>query len=110
MPAVYFASDLVMLTSDNEGTPVSLIEAQAAGVPVVTTRVGGARSVVSQERLVESGDESALSRIVRELLTDPRALPKRAPSAAADVRQRFALDRLLADIDELYRQTLLRTG
>ena len=37
---------MVVQTSDNEGTPVSLIEAQAAGVPVVSTDVGGARSVV----------------------------------------------------------------
>ncbi len=46
IPDVCFASDVVMLTSDNEGTPVSLIEAQAAAVPVVATDVGGVRSVV----------------------------------------------------------------
>ena len=47
VPDVCFASDVVVLTSDNEGTPVSLIEAQAAGVPVVSTRVGGAAAVVA---------------------------------------------------------------
>ncbi len=41
-----YASDVVMLTSDNEGTPVSLIEAQAAALPVVATAVGGVGSVV----------------------------------------------------------------
>ena len=46
IPDVCFASDVVMLTSDNEGTPVSLIEAQAAAVPVIATDVGGVRSVV----------------------------------------------------------------
>src|SRR5205814_352579 len=46
MPDVCFASDVVALTSDNEGTPVSLIEAQAAGTVVVSTNVGGVRSVV----------------------------------------------------------------
>ena len=40
MPDVYFASDVVVVTSDNEGTNVSAIEAQAAGLPVVSTRVG----------------------------------------------------------------------
>ena len=43
---ICFASDAVVLTSDNEGTPVSLIEALAAGTPVVATRVGGVASVV----------------------------------------------------------------
>ena len=43
---VYAASDVVMLTSDNEGMPVSLIEAAAVGIPAVTTRVGSAPEVV----------------------------------------------------------------
>ena len=46
MADVFFASDVIMLTSDHEGTPVSLIEAQAAAVPVVGTDVGGTRSAV----------------------------------------------------------------
>ena len=50
MPAVYFASDVVVLTSDNEGTPVSLIEAQAAGVPVVGTDVGALARRCGTER------------------------------------------------------------
>lgn len=42
--------DIVMLTSLNEGTPVSLIEAQAANKPVITTRVGGIENVVAQDK------------------------------------------------------------
>jgi glycosyltransferase involved in cell wall biosynthesis len=41
LPDVYFASDVAVQTSDNEGTPVALIEAQAGGVPMVSTAVGG---------------------------------------------------------------------
>ena len=50
-----------MLTSDNEGTPVSLIEAQAAAVPVVATDVGGVRSVVrdGEGGLLASADDDA---------------------------------------------------
>ena len=55
MPAVYFASDVVIQTSDNEGTPVALIEAQAAGVPVVSTRVGGTESAVADALLQRGG-------------------------------------------------------
>jgi glycosyltransferase involved in cell wall biosynthesis len=51
--------DIVVLTSLNEGTPVSLIEAQAGGKPVVSTRVGGVENVVKHEVtgfLCDSGD------------------------------------------------------
>src|SRR5947207_3576106 len=73
MPDVYFASDVVAVTSDNEGTAVTAIEAQAAGLPVVTTRVGGMASVVSDG---ESGyvtapeDEAELAKAVARLVLD----------------------------------------
>jgi len=102
--AVCFASDVVVLTSDNEGTPVSLIEAQAAGVPVVSTRVGGAAAVVApgSGALVRPDDEEGFARAVRTVLE--RASPVGDPRA--HVLQTFSLDRLVADIDELYRRLL----
>jgi glycosyltransferase involved in cell wall biosynthesis len=105
--AVCFASDVVVLTSDNEGTPVSLIEAQAAGVPVVSTRVGGAAAVVTPASgaLVPSDDEDGFVRAVRAALE--RAAPTGDPRA--HVLQTFSLDRLVADIDELYRRLLAQT-
>ena len=97
-------SDVVVLTSDNEGTPVSLIEAQAAGVPVVATRVGGAAAVVdpASGALVDRDDVAGFARAVRAALDrdgesgDPRA----------HVLRTFTLDRLVGDIDELYRRLL----
>jgi glycosyltransferase involved in cell wall biosynthesis len=103
VPAVCFASDVVVLTSDNEGTPVSLIEAQAAGVPVVATRVGGAAAVVdpASGALVDREDVAGFARAVRARLEagdagDPRA----------HVLRSFTLDRLVADVDDLYRRLL----
>ena len=49
METVYAAADLVLLTSDNEGMPVSLIEAGLAGLPAVATKVGSVAEVVQQE-------------------------------------------------------------
>ena len=69
-----FASDVVMLTSDNEGTPVSLIEAHAAGVPAVATDVGGVRAVVRDGEtgfVRRADDEVGLSSAVVQLLREP---------------------------------------
>jgi glycosyltransferase involved in cell wall biosynthesis len=109
MPAVYFASDIVVQTSDNEGTPVSLIEAQAAGVPVVSTRVGGTESAVGDTRLLaHADDEHGLSQAARSLLED-RQLAAVAATAGRDrVLASFSLARLVAEIDALYRESLRR--
>jgi glycosyltransferase involved in cell wall biosynthesis len=102
MPRVYFASDVVVQTSDNEGTPVSLIEAQAAGVPVVSTRVGGTASVVVPERLAAPDDVAGLIDLVRDAL-DRTDTPDLA-AAAAEMRRRFDIGRLVEDIVVLYER------
>ena len=108
MPAVCFASDVVVLTSDNEGTPVSLIEAQAAGTPVVSTRVGGVSSVVSDGNsglIVDPGDERGLADAICRVLEDPAAAG-RARAAGAESAQAFSLEALVDGIDHLYRGLL----
>ncbi len=110
VPGICFASDVVVLTSDNEGTPVSLIEAQAAGVPVVSTRVGGAATVVGGRpgALVDPDDGAGLARAVGALLDD---LPAARASARADrarVVADFSLEALVRSLDELYRRELGR--
>jgi glycosyltransferase involved in cell wall biosynthesis len=104
---VCFASDVVVLTSDNEGTPVSLIEAQAAGTPVVSTRVGGVASVVHAGLVVEPADEQALSAAVSAVLAD-RALTERALAERAVLADRFSLETLVDRLDALYRGALAR--
>ncbi|MBV9465801.1 MAG: glycosyltransferase family 4 protein [Solirubrobacterales bacterium] len=107
MPAVCFASDVVALTSDNEGTPVSLIEAQAAGVPVVSTEVGGTASVVTDGEsgfLVARGDEAAFASVLRRLHSDASLAAELGRAGEARARERFGLERLVADIDRLYRE------
>ena len=108
IPDVCFASDVVVLTSDNEGTPVSLIEAQAAGTPVVATRVGGVASVVRDGVggfVVEPGDERAMANALAWVLDD-RSVTERARAARDDMARAFSLDALVDQIDELYRRLL----
>lgn len=108
VPALCFASDVVMLTSDNEGTPVSLIEAQAAGVPVVSTRVGGAATVVGDRpgALVAVDDIAGLAGAVRDVLDDLPAAGQAARHAAERVTATFSLDGLVHNLDGLYRREL----
>jgi len=110
VPGVCFASDVVVLTSDNEGTPVSLIEAQAAGVPVVSTRVGGAATVVGDRpgALVAPDDVPGLARAVAALLDDLPAARASARAARERVIADFSLDGLVQSLDRLYRRELGR--
>lgn len=108
IPAVCFASDLVVLSSDNEGTPVSLIEASAAGLPVISTNVGGAAAVVVDGRtgrLVNPDDGEDLASAIRALVRD-LGLRTRMGIAAREHAARFSLERLTDDLDQLYRQLL----
>jgi glycosyltransferase involved in cell wall biosynthesis len=110
VPGVCFASDVVVLTSDNEGTPVSLIEAQAAGVPVVSTRVGGAATVVGERpgALVDVDDVAGLARAVGALLDDLPAAREAAGRERERVSADFSLDGLVRSLDDLYRRELRR--
>jgi len=101
--------DIVMLTSLNEGTPVSLIEAQAANKPIVSTRVGGIENVVLPDQtayLSESGDVDGLEQQLLRLVEDD-GLRKRFGLGGWDhVSQRFHYTRLVNDMDHLYRELL----
>jgi len=106
MPDAYFATDVLVVTSDNEGTNVSAIEAQAAGVPVVSTRVGGMPSVVAADTglLVEPDDEDGFARALERVLLDPELGKNLGRNAMARTRSEFSLARLVYDIDSLYRR------
>jgi glycosyltransferase involved in cell wall biosynthesis len=113
MPAVCFASDVVVQTSDNEGTPVSLIEAQAAGVPVVSTRVGGTSSVVVHGEtgwLVDPDDVPGFGHRVAALLQAPDVRLRMGAAGQRRALDRFALERLLERIDASYRELLSTIG
>ena len=109
IPEVCFGSDVVVLCSDNEGTPVSLIEAAAAGLPTVSTRVGGAAAVVRDGEtgiLVDAEEGDALAGALRRLL-ESEAMRESMGSAGRDhVLRTFSLDRLIAELDALYQRLL----
>jgi glycosyltransferase involved in cell wall biosynthesis len=105
---VIAAADVAILTSDNEGTPVFLIEAAAGAKPAVATAVGGVPDVVTSEtgRLVPPEDVSALAQAIESLARDPELRVRLGRGAREHVRERFAHGRLLRDVDGLYRRLL----
>jgi glycosyltransferase involved in cell wall biosynthesis len=109
LPTLYAALDVVVLTSTNEGTPVSLVEAGAAGRPVVATRVGGVAEVVEDGRtgaLVPPGDPVATAAAVERLLGDPASARAMGLAARGSVASRFDAARLDDDLVELYGELL----
>lgn len=113
LPTVYADLDAVVLCSLNEGLPVTLIEALAAGRPVVATDVGAVRDLVVERetgRVVPPGNAGALAQAVVEQLTDRAGAGRMAMAGRDHVRPRFSVERLVEDLRELYRTELARRG
>jgi glycosyltransferase involved in cell wall biosynthesis len=105
----YSAIDALVLPSVNEGTPVSVIEALAARRPVVATRVGGTPDVIRDGvdgYLVDVGDTNTLSERLAGLASDPERRARMGSEGHERVLGRYAVERLVDDIDLLYRSLL----
>jgi glycosyltransferase involved in cell wall biosynthesis len=108
----YGAAHVVALSSAREGTPLALIEAAAAGRPVVATSVGGVPDVVqhgSTGIVVPDGDEVALAQGLVSLLSNVSEADRMGAAAKAG-SQRFGSERLVTDLDALYRSLLHGRG
>jgi glycosyltransferase involved in cell wall biosynthesis len=109
LEAVYADLDVVVNSSRNEGTPVALIEAMAAGRPVVATAVGGTSDLLgdgTRGLLVPARDPDALGAAILETLDNSEEASRRCHVARQYVLAHHSIDRLLRDIDELYRELL----
>ena len=105
--------DVLVLASANEGTPVAAIEALAAGTPVVSTDVGGVRDVVSEGvdgLLIPAGDVVALASALEVLARDPSLRARMGRAGAERARARYGVERLVDDVDALYRELLSAAG
>ena len=108
LEAVYYGSDIIALSSDNEGTPVCLIEALACGRPVIATNVGGVADILGDGSfgvLVPAGDEGAFAAGLRQLV-DPAVRAGFEGRGRASVLARYDVARLVADVEALYDELL----
>ncbi|MBW2174366.1 MAG: glycosyltransferase, partial [Deltaproteobacteria bacterium] len=132
---IYADLDVLALTSNNEGTPVAVIEAMATGVPVIATDVGGVRELISErgtpiqpfeftrqtrkagsrqgefeicERgiLVKSGDAESLAQGLQYLLEQPDLRRQMGQRGKEYALKHYTKERLAADMNRLYRSLL----
>ncbi len=104
---LYAALDMAIISSDNEGTPVTLIEAGAAGLPVVSTDVGAVRSVVRDNEtgfVVPAGDAGALADRVIRLLDDPSLARRFGEAGQKHVLANFSIEKLCETLGRLYEE------
>jgi len=111
-PSLYGAADVAVLASDNEGTPVSLIEAAMAGVSAVSTRVGSVPEVILDgvTGLLCDPDPGSLAESICSLLGDPDRRQMMGVAARRRAVHEFSTERLVADHVALYRSLISDAG
>lgn len=102
--------DIIALTSLNEGTPVSLIEAQAAGIPILSTDVGGIRDIVEENKtclLSSNNDIKAFSKNLIELIENETTRSLFIENGPKLANKKFSQERLITDTENLYEKLIL---
>jgi len=104
--------DIVALTSFNEGTPVSLIEAQAAKKPVISSDVGGVKDVIGKDcgLLYASNDLTALKNCMEQLISNSKLRDEMGQKGYEWAFSKFTAQRLANDIKKLYIELLNQEG
>jgi len=113
MDVVLAGLDIVCLSSRNEGTPVSLIEAQAAGRPVVATRAGGVADTVAEGKtalLCDPGDRAGFCGALQRLVDDEELRRSLGAAGPAWASERFGYRRMVQDVAQLYTSLLDARG
>lgn len=105
---VLSGADLVVLTSDNEGTPLSLIQAGMAGLPVVSTNVGSVPEIVLDgvTGIITALDVEEIANALEKLVADNGLRAKLGVAAQEFTLSRFGVKRLVTDHEELYKKLI----
>lgn len=112
VPAVLASMDVAVLTSESESLSNVILEAMAAGLPVVAFRVGGNTELIDDQRgfLISPGDEAAFSAAVVHLLTAPSIRRQMGQNGRTFVEENFSLERVRARYEQLYTSLLSKKG
>ena len=112
MPAVLASLDVAVLTSDSESLSNVILEAMAAGLPVVAYSVSGNSELVNDQRgaLVAAGNETDFANAIQSLLSDAHLREHQGSNARRFVEENFSLDRVRRRYEDLYRTLLEKKG
>src|SRR5687768_122298 len=105
--------DIIALCSFNEGTPVSLIEAQAGGKPIISTNVGGIENVVLRDEtalLVDNNDYNVFSDTLLRMIEDDKLRARLSEKSWDFVKEKYHYTRLIKEISELYNSLYLKSS
>jgi glycosyltransferase involved in cell wall biosynthesis len=108
VPAILAASDAGLLASEREGLARSVLEAMAAGKPVIGTRTRGIADAIGPDAgwVVAKNDADALATAIEDASAHPEECSRKGALARSRVHEHFALTRIIADYEELYREAL----
>lgn len=101
--------DIICLTSKNEGTPVSLIEAQAAGIPIIATNVGGIKDIILEDKtgyIVDKDDIDGFAEKLWELIENENKRQLMSQNGWSFVQEKFQYPNLIKNMDEYYKSLL----
>lgn len=111
VPRLLGAADVFALSSLSEGVSIAILEAMAAGLPVVATRVGGNPEIVLDGQtglLVEPGRPDLLAAALEQLLKDPRRAAVLGAAGRRRAEEKFSLRAMVGAYAEMYREVALR--
>ncbi|CAN2226625.1 RfaG Glycosyltransferase [Candidatus Nanopelagicaceae bacterium] len=102
---IFAASDIAILTSDNEGIPLTLIQAAQAGLPIVATNVGSISDIVINESTgyLTATTATEMADAIEKLVRDPQLRQMMGAAGKAHAERYFSLDRMIKDHSDLYR-------
>jgi glycosyltransferase involved in cell wall biosynthesis len=112
VPTALAGMDVFALPSIVEGLPMVLLEAMAAGKPVVASRIAGSVEVITEDvdgLLVEPGDADGLAQALVRVLQSPALATRLGAAAQSTISQRFALKRVIRETDTLYQSLIVQS-
>ncbi len=112
LPELYAAMDALALVSLDEGTPVAILEALASGTPVAARAVGGVPEIlegVEHAALIRDATPEAVAAGLEDVLKGGPS-PEAVAAVRRNTAERYSVDRLAMDMEELYREDLARSG
>lgn len=103
---VYSVIDLLLITSDTEGTPRCALEAMSAGVPIIATNVGGLKEIVNEKNgyLVNKGDYKTMAKIIQNCIQDDIRLKQLSENCKNTIKKRFDITKMQQKIDVVYKK------